>query len=79
MTKCFATFGSNQYLGALAKSYIVIFADEETAKKLMFEAFGNKWGFVYNEIDFAGQVERYGLTLLVMWDERGNVIGRGEA
>lgn len=78
MNKYFATFGQGQYLGALANSYVEIHAPSEMmARIVMKNAFGEKWAATYNEEEFTDQPDRFGLMRLVVWDENGNVIGRG--
>lgn len=78
MNKYFATFGQGQYQGALANSYVEIHAPSEPlARLVMATAFGNKWASIYDETEFTDQPDRFGLMRLVVWDEHGNVIGRG--
>ena len=77
MQKFYMTFGSGQYFGALANSFIEIQASNEfAARMLMSRVFGAVWSGCYDEESFKGQVEQYGLTRLCIWDEHGNIIGR---
>ena len=50
--------------------YIRITAsDWEKAREIMFEQFGNKWAFQYDEEKFAGKPEEYSLSELAAWEE----------
>lgn len=61
----FFTFGANHVDNegiSLGQRYVKIEAESELeAREIMFRARGEKWAFVYDATDFAGQEERYGL------------------
>lgn len=54
----FFTFGSAH---AHPNGYVKIQGNFSDARAKMFERFDSKWAMQYNEKDFAGQAERYGL------------------
>jgi uncharacterized protein YaaW (UPF0174 family) len=59
METYYFTFGSGQ---ENAGGYVKIIAnDYMEARDLMFERYDSKWGFQYNELQFEGQAERFGL------------------
>lgn len=41
--------------------YVKFFGTYSEAREQMFNHFGNKWAFQYNEKGFAGQIEMFGL------------------
>lgn len=62
MKPWFFTFGCGQ---EHANKYVRIFAsDHENARRLMFDHYGQKWSFQYDEKDFEGQPQEYGITEL---------------
>lgn len=73
MKKFFFTFGAN-HLGlkgtpeegkSLRKKYVQINADSiHRARALMFERYGDKWSFSYEEAYFVPQIKEFGLTEL---------------
>src|SRR5215213_4818157 len=76
--KFFVTFGSGQYGGTLANSYIEIEAPSESHARLVTaSAFGAVWAFLYAEEDFLEQPAEYQLTRLCKLDQWGNVLERG--
>lgn len=61
MDDFFFTFGS----GARSNKYVRITAlTKSDARELMFRWYNDKWAFCYSSLEFAGQVEEYGLTEL---------------
>lgn len=60
MGKWYVTFGQGTNL---RNNYCVIEADTRNeAHDRVTEARGKSWAFLYDEADFAGQIEQYGLT-----------------
>lgn len=58
----FFTFGCNtenrnKYVRVIARDY-------ENARRIMFDHYGAKWGFQYDEEQFKGQIEQFGLSEL---------------
>lgn len=50
--------------GLLMKKYLVVkAADELDAREKVITEIGRKWAFIYDETEFAGQVEKYNLEL----------------
>ena len=64
--KFYFTFGcghTDKSLRSLFKNYCIIDAPtEDEAREVMHKARGIKWSMCYNEDEFKGQPERYGLT-----------------
>ena len=53
----------------LRKRFIKIHAEDEgKARKIVFDSIGVKWGFCYDESEFEGQAEKYGLTEIAIND-----------
>lgn len=62
MNKFFFTFGTGW---PYRRKYVEIHApDSEKAREMMNDAHGTRWGFQYDEKEFEGQVEQWGLTRL---------------
>jgi hypothetical protein len=53
------TFCQKQTL--LRNKYVKIFGTFLGAREIMFQNFGEKWGFQYSEEEFKGQVRKYSL------------------
>lgn len=68
MPRFFATFGTGQeYAGC----YVEILAeDHHTARVFMIKAHGTRWSSVYDEADFDGQIEKWGLMKLCTVQQR---------
>jgi hypothetical protein len=66
--KNYFTFGLGQQ--ALSKTYVEIEAESrQAARDLMFENFGTKWAFQYNEKEFLPQIKEWGYTKLITISE----------
>ena len=42
-------------------NYVRFYGTYSEAREQMFEYFGDKWAFQYDEKEFAGQIEKFGL------------------
>lgn len=67
MPNFFVTFGSNHVHPntgeCLFKHYVRIPApNKPTARRIVVHRLGSAWSMMYDEEQFAGQVEKYGLT-----------------
>ena len=59
MKRWYFTFGFDRF----PNGYVVIEAESEgDARAEMFSRYGRQWAFSYDETQFAGQVEKYGLV-----------------
>ena len=62
MKPYFITFGVGT---PFAKQYLTIFAENENrAREVAQEAFGQRWSMIYDEAGFKGQPQAYGLRRL---------------
>lgn len=54
------TFGGDR----LQKYVHIVAVDRDAARECMFQHYGIKWAFCYDDEQFTGQVEKYGLKML---------------
>lgn len=62
MKNFYVTFGYNTPYRS--NFFVVKDADSTGARKQIFAIFGSKWAFMYDEEDFKGMPEKYGLSEL---------------
>lgn len=73
MMPFYATFGTGH---AYHGCYIEIFAEDSHAARVhMIREHGERWASLYNAVDFAPQVQKYGLRKLVTVQQRHGYSG----